>query len=53
MNSEDLKNLLNGIKYFTHAGGGGGYYCEIRIYPDIKRGSVIFLIVQVCPKKDI
>ena len=42
MNSEDLKNLLNGIKYFTHAGGGGGYYCEIRIYPDIKRGSVIF-----------
>ncbi len=33
---------LNGTTYFTHAGGGGGYYCEIRIYPDIKRGSVIF-----------
>lgn len=33
---------LNGVKYFTHAGGGGGYYCEIRIYPQIKLGSVIF-----------
>jgi CubicO group peptidase (beta-lactamase class C family) len=33
---------LNGNKYFTHAGGGGGYYCEIRIYPDLKIGSVIF-----------
>jgi D-alanyl-D-alanine carboxypeptidase len=33
---------LKGIKYFAHAGGGGGYYCEIRIYPEIKMGSVIF-----------
>ena len=33
---------LNGIKYFTHAGGGGGYYCEIRIYPDRGIGSVCF-----------
>lgn len=33
---------LKGQKYFAHAGGGGGYYCEIRIYPDINRGSVIF-----------
>ncbi|EOZ98751.1 beta-lactamase [Indibacter alkaliphilus LW1] len=33
---------LNGVKYFAHAGGGGGYYCEIRIYPKINRGSVIF-----------
>jgi D-alanyl-D-alanine carboxypeptidase len=33
---------LNGNKYFSHAGGGGGYYCEIRIYPEIKMGSVIF-----------
>lgn len=32
---------LNGIKYFTHAGGGGGYYCEIRIYPGPGIGSVI------------
>jgi CubicO group peptidase (beta-lactamase class C family) len=33
---------LNGKKYFAHAGGGGGYYCEIRMYPEIKKGSVIF-----------
>ncbi len=33
---------LNGNKYFTHAGGGGGYYCEIRIYPDLELGSVVF-----------
>jgi CubicO group peptidase (beta-lactamase class C family) len=32
---------LNGVKFFTHAGGGGGFYCEIRIYPDINTGSVI------------
>ncbi len=33
---------LNGITYYAHAGGGGGHYCEIRIYPEIKKGSVIF-----------
>ena len=32
---------LNGNRYFAHAGGGGGYYCEIRIYPDKGIGSVI------------
>jgi CubicO group peptidase (beta-lactamase class C family) len=32
---------LNGNKYFSHAGGGGGYYCEIRIYPELGIGSVI------------
>ncbi len=32
---------LNGNQYFAHAGGGGGFYCEIRIYPDIGIGSVI------------
>jgi len=32
---------LNGKQYFAHAGGGGGYYCEIRIYPDLGIGSVI------------
>ncbi|MGB5436967.1 MAG: serine hydrolase domain-containing protein [Maribacter sp.] len=32
---------LDGNQYFAHAGGGGGYYCEIRIYPDIGIGSVI------------
>jgi CubicO group peptidase (beta-lactamase class C family) len=32
---------LNGHRYFAHAGGGGGYYCEIRIYPDKGVGSVL------------
>ncbi|MFI5153285.1 MAG: serine hydrolase domain-containing protein [Chitinophagales bacterium] len=32
---------LKGVEYFCHAGGGGGYYCEIRLYPLIKRGSVV------------
>ncbi len=32
---------LEGEKYFTHAGGGGGYYCEIRIYPKKKLASII------------
>jgi D-alanyl-D-alanine carboxypeptidase len=36
-----FKGDLNGNKYFAHAGGGGGYYCEIRIYPDIGIGSVV------------
>ncbi len=27
--------------YFGHAGGGGGYYCEVRIYPEAGIGSVI------------
>ena len=34
---------LKGRKYFAHAGGGGGYYCEIRVYPESGMGSVIFL----------
>lgn len=36
-----FKGHLNGEEYFTHAGGGGGYYCEIRIYPGPGTGSVI------------
>jgi CubicO group peptidase (beta-lactamase class C family) len=32
---------LNGKQYFAHAGGGGGYYCEIRIYPELGIGSVV------------
>ena len=38
-----FKGELNGQKFFTHAGGGGGYYCEIRIYPETGIGSVVFL----------
>jgi CubicO group peptidase (beta-lactamase class C family) len=37
-----FKGQLNGNTYFTHAGGGGGYYCEIRIYPDPGLGSIVF-----------
>jgi len=36
-----FKGKINGNEYFTHAGGGGGYYCEIRIYPELGMGSVI------------
>jgi CubicO group peptidase (beta-lactamase class C family) len=36
-----FKGRLNGHLYFTHAGGGGGYYCEIRIYPESGKGSVV------------
>jgi len=32
---------MNGVKYFAHPGGGGGFYCELRLYPEINRGSVI------------
>lgn len=38
-----FKGNLNGNTYFAHAGGGGGYYCEIRLYPELGLGSVIFL----------
>lgn len=37
-----FKGRIDGNNYFTHAGGGGGYYCEIRIYPEIGTGSAIF-----------
>ncbi len=36
-----FKGELNGRTYFAHAGGGGGYYSEIRVYPELGRGSVI------------
>ena len=36
-----FRGQLHGRQYFAHAGGGGGYYCEIRIYPDLGLGSVI------------
>ena len=32
---------LKGNKYFAHAGGGGGYYVELRVYPELGVGSVI------------
>lgn len=33
---------LGGYNYYAHAGGGGGFYCEIRIYPGLNIGSVVF-----------
>lgn len=32
---------LNGHTYYAHAGGGGGYYAELRVYPDLGIGSFI------------
>jgi D-alanyl-D-alanine carboxypeptidase len=36
-----FRGELNGHTYYAHAGGGGGYYAEVRIYPELQRGSVI------------
>lgn len=36
-----FKGELKGKRYFRHAGGGGGYYIELRIYPEPGLGSVI------------
>jgi hypothetical protein len=32
---------VDGHRYFDHAGGGGGNYAELRIYPDLGRASVL------------
>lgn len=32
---------LDGHRYAAHAGGGGGFYAEIRVYPELQRGSVL------------
>jgi len=36
-----FKGTLNDRDYYAHTGGGGGYYDEIRIYPDLGIGSVV------------
>jgi CubicO group peptidase (beta-lactamase class C family) len=36
-----FKGQLKGNRFYAHAGGGGGYYCELRIYPDLGLGSVV------------
>ncbi len=36
-----FKGELCGNEYYCHAGGGGGYYCEIRLYPKKGIGSVV------------
>ena len=35
---------LNGINYVHHAGGGGGYYLEMRIYPE--KGIATYLLTN-------
>lgn len=37
-----FKGSANGRTYYAHAGGGGGYYCELRLYPDNGIGSAVF-----------
>jgi len=32
---------LGSQTYYSHAGGGGGFYCELRLYPEISSGSFI------------
>jgi len=32
---------LKGNRYYAHAGGGGGYYVELRLYPELGVGSVV------------
>ncbi|MDX1910737.1 MAG: serine hydrolase domain-containing protein [Saprospiraceae bacterium] len=32
---------LHDHRYVTHAGGGGGFYCELRLYPELGRGSLL------------
>lgn len=34
---------LLGESYRHHAGGGGGYYAELRLYPALRRASVLLL----------
>ena len=36
-----FKGQLGSKVYFAHAGGGAGFYCEIRIYPEAGLGSVV------------
>lgn len=35
------KGKLGEHDYVCHAGGGGGYYCELRLYPRLQKGSAL------------
>lgn len=37
------KGNLGGKPYSCHAGGGGGFYCELRVYPGSGLGSAVFM----------
>jgi len=34
---------LDGVQYFYKEGGGGGYHCEMRLYPSIGIGTIIMV----------
>jgi len=36
-----FERKMGSHRYLAHSGGAGGYYCEMRIYPDAKLASVI------------
>jgi CubicO group peptidase (beta-lactamase class C family) len=36
-----FKGNLRGQAYAHHAGGGGGFYCELRVYPESGFGSIV------------
>ena len=38
-----FRGTLGRHGYFAHAGGGAGYYCEARLYPDLARASLVML----------
>ncbi|MFY0644350.1 MAG: beta-lactamase family protein [Bacteroidia bacterium] len=38
-----FRGELNNKEYFCHAGGGGGYYSEVRVYPALRTGSIVML----------
>jgi D-alanyl-D-alanine carboxypeptidase len=38
-----FRGEVEGHVYFQHAGGGGGYYAEIRVYPGLGRASVLMM----------
>ena len=38
-----FRGACRGEPYFDHAGGGGGYYCELRLYPQRRCASVLLL----------
>lgn len=38
-----FRGTLGRHRYFAHAGGGAAYYCEVRLYPELERASVVML----------
>ncbi|MFD2513258.1 hypothetical protein ACFSRY_05225 [Pontibacter locisalis] len=36
-----FSGTLNRVRYYNHAGGGGGYYVEMRLYPEEGLGTLV------------